>query len=124
MKIIKAFLEIFLDAIYGIGYFIKRNLRTLANIINIACPYLMYLLGFNSNEIGKEVFIPIVVMFVVYFLRSLANKLGTGDIVPVPVKRFTIEGEDGEISVENSRIQELILYLADLEDYLERKGFL
>ena len=84
----------------------------------------MYLLGFNSKEMGKEIFIPVLVMFIVYFLRSLANKLGTGDIVPVPVKRFTIEGEDGEISIENNRIQELILYLADLEDYLERKGFL
>lgn len=124
MRIFKAFFEIFLDAIYGIGYFIKRNLRTLANIIDIACPYLMYLLGFNSNELEKVIFIPVLVIFIVYFLRSLANKLGTGDIVPIPVKRFTIESEDGEVSIENNRIQEMILYLADLEDYLERKGFM
>lgn len=124
MKMLKAFIEIILDTIYGIGYFIKKNLRSFANILNLGCPYLMYLYGFNSNEVGYEVFIPVIVMFVVYFLRSLANKLGTGDMVPIPVKRFTKEEEDGEITVENSRIQELILYLADLEDYLERKGYL
>lgn len=124
MKILKAFIEIFLDIFYGIGYFIKKNLRSFANILNIACPYLMYLYGFNSNNIGYEVFIPVIIMFIVYFLRALANKLGTGDMVPIPVKRFTEEDEDGEVYIRTDRVQELILYMADLENYLERKGYL
>ena len=37
---------------------------------------------------------------------------------------FTEVDDYGEVSIPNNRIQELILYLADLEDWLERKGLL
>ena len=57
-------------------------------------------------------------------LRSYANKIGKGTTIPVPDKRFTEVDDYGEVSIPNNRIQELILYLADLEDWLERKGLL
>lgn len=47
------------------------------------------------------------------------------DGIPIPEKRFTeIDKDDGMVSVDNNRIQELLLYVADLEDSLERKGLL
>lgn len=42
---------------------------------------------------------------------------------PVPPKRFTSESRDGEVTVENSRLQEMILYVCDVEDWLESSGF-
>lgn len=42
---------------------------------------------------------------------------------PVPVKRFTSESRDGEVTVENSRLQEMILYVSEVEDWLESSGF-
>lgn len=42
---------------------------------------------------------------------------------PVPVKRFTSEYLDGEVTIENSRLQEMILYVCDVEDWLESSGF-
>lgn len=42
---------------------------------------------------------------------------------PVPVKRFTSERRDGEVSIENGRLQEMILYVCDVEDWLESSGF-
>ena len=42
---------------------------------------------------------------------------------PVPVKRFTSESRDGEVTVENSRLQEMIIYVCDVEDWLESSGF-
>lgn len=42
--------------------------------------------------------------------------------VPVPSKRFTEVDEDGMVSVEQCRLQEMIVYVADVEDYLERFG--
>lgn len=42
---------------------------------------------------------------------------------PVPTKRFTSEHRDGEVSIENSRLQEMILYVSDVEDWLESSGF-
>lgn len=42
---------------------------------------------------------------------------------PVPAKRFTSEHRDGEVSIENSRLQEMIIYVCDVEDWLESSGF-
>ena len=42
---------------------------------------------------------------------------------PVPVKRFTSESRDGEVSVEKSRLQEMIIYVSEVEDWLESSGF-
>ena len=42
---------------------------------------------------------------------------------PVPAKRFTTEYEDGEVTVEKSRLQEMILYVSEVEDWLESSGF-
>ena len=42
---------------------------------------------------------------------------------PVPPKRFTSESRDGEVSVEKSKLQEMILYVSEVEDWLESSGF-
>jgi hypothetical protein len=42
---------------------------------------------------------------------------------PVPCKRFTTESRDGEVTVENNRLQEMIIYVCDVEDWLESSGF-
>lgn len=42
---------------------------------------------------------------------------------PVPAKRFTSEHRDGEITIENGRLQEMIIYVCDVEDWLESSGF-
>ena len=42
---------------------------------------------------------------------------------PVPTKRFTTEYRDGEITIENGRLQEMIIYVCDVEDWLESSGF-
>ena len=42
---------------------------------------------------------------------------------PIPAKRFTSESRDGEVTVENSRLQEMIIYVCDVEDWLESSGF-
>lgn len=42
---------------------------------------------------------------------------------PVPSKRFTSESGDGEVSIEKNRLQEMILYVSEVEDWLESSGF-
>lgn len=41
--------------------------------------------------------------------------------IPVPENRFTTEEENGEVTIEVERIQELILYMDDLENWIELK---
>lgn len=129
-KFLRMLAEITCDIVFCIVYFIKVNLVTFANILNLIVPYAMYFIGqyvaMDRNEInvGGELFLPLVFIVIIYYLKSAANKLGKGTTIPLPDKRFTQVDEDGEVSIENRRIQELILYLADLEDWMERKGML
>lgn len=108
---------------------IGRNLRNLALILQIGLPYLMWYLGAYLYEergeftVGGELFVPLIVFLVIYFVGSFANHIGKGERIPVPEKRFT-EVDDGEVSIPVSRQDEMLFYLADLEDYLERKGYM
>ena len=130
-RFLRITLAIILDAVQAIHYFIINNLRNFAWILNFILPYAMYVIGQSVCEergriaFGGELFIPVVFCMITYVLRSYANKLGKGTTIPVPDKRFTeVDEESGEVNVRNDRVQELILYLADLEDWLERKGLL
>ncbi len=129
-KLLGILIDVTLDAISGIAYFIKNNLTNFATILNLILPYVMYFIGQyvaadrGKIAVGGELFVPIVFVIVTYYLKSSANKIGKGITIPVPDKRFTQVSNDGEVNIEHKRVQELILYVADLEDWLERKGLL
>lgn len=129
-KIFRIIVEITVDALNNIKYFIESNLRNFAKALNIVLPFMMYFIGKfvvvdrNNTAIGGEIFVPFVFFVIIYYLKSTANRLGKGITVPIPNERFTKTEDDGEVTIEYSRIQELILYVADVEDWLERKGLL
>lgn len=118
------------ELLYEMLYFVQVNMRYVAAIAEIILPYGMYILGQNlatmrgSIEVGGEIFVPILCTILIHYIREFANKSGKGNTIPIPNKRFTEVDEDGEVSVESKRIQELLLYVADLEDYMERKRWL
>ena len=122
--------QILAELVIGFCQWFISSARAIANILNAAIPYAMYFIGqkvFSENckvSIGWELAIPIGILFIVYFLKQLGNKYGKGTTVPIPDKRFTTTDEDGEVSVAYDRTQEMLLYMADLEDYLERKGLM
>lgn len=129
-KIFEIIIEVTADALYNFAQFIKNNLTNFANIMNLILPYVMYFVGqyviFKRGDIsiGWELCIPIAFVVVIYYMKSAANKMGKGITIPIPDKRFTKVDDDGEVSIEHKRVQELLLYTADLEDWLERKGLL
>lgn len=129
MKILKILVEITIDAFRSIIIFFEDNLMKFVNILNVLFPYAMLFYGQYIGEtrgisVGWEILIPLVFAIIVYYLKSVANKIGKGITIPLPSKRFTEVDDDGEVSIENKRIQELLLYMADLEDWLEKKGLL
>lgn len=129
-KFFKVLNEATVDALVSVVMFFVNNLVNFANILNTILPYLMYFIGMyvmykrERFVADLELLIPILFMITIYYLKSAANKLGKGITVPIPERRFTEVDEDGEVSIEQSRVQELILYVADLEDWLQRKGIL
>lgn len=129
-KLLKLMGEVLCELILGIGYMIENSLRPLSKLLVYLLPYVMMFMGAygykerQSFVPGGELFIPVVVFLVSYFIGQMANKLGKGDTFPVPQKRFTAEDEDGNPEIEVDRIQELILYIADVEEWLSRKGYM
>ena len=68
--------------IYDIVYFLTFNARYLAVLIEVACPFGMLFLGQQLAlkrgyiGVGGEIAIPIIVVLVVYYKRTvLMNKL-------------------------------------------------
>ena len=129
------FVRITVDIIYEAYYEIldvnDGNLRNLSIIMRTGLPYLMWYIGADLYEqrgrfaVGGEIFIPLIVFILTYYIRQYANRMGKGERVPVPEKRFTEPGEeDGEYTVEQKRLEEMIIYMSKLEDWLQRKGML
>ena len=100
----------------------------ISNTILFLSPYgYMYLESMLTHSrgyvaIGGEYLIPVVVASICGMSKGIADKLGKGIDIPVPVQRFTETDSDGEVRIPVERSEELILYMADLEDWLEKNG--
>lgn len=123
-KFLRIAIQIIAELFIGFCQWFITSARAMATILNILLPYAMYFIGQNASHQRYELLIPLGILFIVYFLKQLGNKYGKGNTVPIPDKRFTSVDEEGEVSIAYDRTQELILYMADLEDYLERKGLM
>lgn len=122
MNRMKAFKETFADGLVKFILFVESNLRNLALFLEALLPFVVYsltVLGHNFYVILAVIFI---YWFAIWFIKSYANKIGKGITVPTPSRRFTEEDEFNEITIDSSRIKELIIYMADLEDWLYKKG--
>lgn len=106
-----------------LGYYLKNNMFAIICVVQALLPGSVFVIGCN---IGKEslhyVFIILVCQIILFYIKRIMVNIGSGDEVPVPRKRFTQMNTDGEVTVRVDRTQELILYVCDVENYLERKG--
>lgn len=130
----RAFISFLKDTMRDIAYVFDMSSKYIANLIILFIPYFMFycgvtLTGYSFRLACKECWVillaPIVFFIVASFMKYYANMIGKGDICPIPNERFTeIDEESGMVSVEQGRTQEMILYVADVEEYLKRKGYL
>ena len=62
-----------------------------------------------------------VLMYVVTSYIEYSESKGLD--IPVPAERFTKVTEDDMVTVDSSRLQELLVYTSELEDWLELNGY-
>lgn len=109
----------------AILYFILDLSRYISTIIRLIAYYIMLYLGYilyikrGKFIIGGELFIPIFILFITSIIDRYTSSIGKGKDIPKPNKRFTHKDND-EIYISKDRKEELILYMSDLEDWLER----
>lgn len=122
MKILKkVFKELFAEA----KFFVKRNIKFWVSMAFVLNPtIMMFLCEYEVVSFDFSVTMMLTIHAVLCLLKKGIEVCGLDNDIPVPNERFTEISEDGEVSVNYERLQEMLIYMADLEDYLEMKGLL
>lgn len=115
------------ESVVTLRYNIKDNLGKIGNFIYIVIPYVCILCERNGMLLHNNFLtfvIPLLLVYIVYIVKK-ADAIchnRTSDNIPLPYNRFTTEDADGMITVEEGRMEELLLYVDELENELERLG--
>lgn len=110
------------------GYFVKINANYFSIMFKYSCPFVMLWLGqYAALERGKfavggEILLAIVFLVFENYFKGYARKNNTGDALPMARKRFTVEDGNGEISIDRKDLEEMIIYVNEIENYIEREG--
>ena len=125
----KSFLQFTFD---GARDWMKTSLPKAASKLPVLVlhllPYVViaaaWLASFSSVVLLNMFWLTVLAQATCLLLSKYFKYSGVEDTgFPVPPKRFTTESKDGEVTVENSRLQEMIIYVCDVEDWLESSGF-
>lgn len=115
VKAIKTYISNILNGSLKIAKYVFKSLRFIT-------PYFL-LLTKDYLPLWLLLVIPVIVWVITSVANIYLNQKNLGDRIPVPEQRFTEDLGDGEIVVKNDRIQELILYTYDVEEWLKEKGY-
>ena len=113
-----------IEAYANAKYFVSVTTGYIVSGVELLMPYAMYVAGLRGYKSKMLLAIPLIAAVVIFYVRGFMNRMGKGSQFPVPAKRFTETNADGEVSVDRERLQELLLYVADVEDYLASRGML
>lgn len=117
--------------------FFVENSRKISNLYSCALPVVLLILYVvfcsklgEVEAILKWVFISFgILLFIVgkvlqatpdFFAMKYGKQIDETSL-PVPVKRYTQKDEDGKVFVDKKDLSEIIQYLYDVENFLERE---
>ena len=121
----KGFIQTKVDAIRDFfEYDCGKLFKLIAVIVFIATPFVV---SFHHEAypdlIGGTVAIAVILEFLCYIFYELSKFYGAeATEFPAPSDRFTTVDKDGMVSVDKNRIQEMIIYVGEVEDYLSDMG--
>lgn len=112
------------------GDFVGASLGPLGTLLLWVSPILCVLAGSYAYStrgymaVGGEEILAVILPALGFFLRSIASARDSFESgMPVPRRRFTEEHGDGRVDVDYDRLQEMVLYVADVEDWLDAHGY-
>lgn len=109
--------------------FFKRNMNNIGNVILAICPFAFFMLGQSVYAdrgyyaFGGEVVLYIMIPTAAFILKGMAHEQWKPLYIPTPADRFTTYEGGGEYTIEQARLSEMILYMAELEDWFEDEGY-
>lgn len=125
-------MSILLDMVKGLKfkskYFFEKLVDLSPILMTILLPYLMLYIGQyvyserSGFAVGSEIMVPILILFLIE-LANTAKSVKHIKKIPVAKSRFTGYNErTDEVELDSSRLQELLIYVNTLEDFLEAEG--
>ena len=104
-------------------FYVRHGLRPLSNILLFVNP-LICLLVFNSTgRFSNAIVFMVAILLVSILLDIIAEILNVGKEIPIPYKRFTNDDEVDGVTVNKSDLNDMILFMNDYENWIERSGF-
>ena len=109
-------------------WFFYRNMESFGNALVFCAPFVTGILAAVMTAqrgylaFGGEYVLAILMLIIGSVLRYLGGEDGQGTGIPVPPRRYTTRDRSGDVSINEGDLNEVILYLADLEDNLEANG--
>ena len=103
-------------------------MESFGNMLIFAAPFVTGILAAVMTwqrgylAFGGEYVLALFMLVIGSVLRYLGESDGQGVGIPVPSHRFTQRDRNGDVSINEEDLNEVILYLADLEDNLEANG--
>lgn len=122
ISVLKALWTVLLEMLYSFKYNVVKELDKIAVIIEVAIPVV---LSKMYADITKLIIVSIVMTVIVHYITKVGQKLNNetyGDL-PLPRYRMTKIDSDGFVSmIDQDDLQELVLYMHEVEQYLTKKG--
>lgn len=122
MSILKALWIVLCEMLYSFRYNVVKELDKIAVIIEVAIPVV---LSQMYADITKLIIVSIIMTIIVHYITKVGQKLNNetyGDL-PLPRYRMTKIDSEGFVSlIDQDDMQELILYMNEVEQYLTKKG--
>lgn len=122
ISVLKALWTVLLEMLYSFKYNVVKELDKIAVIIEIAIPVVLSQI---YADITKLIIVSIVMTVIVHYITKVWQKLNNetyGDL-PLPRYRMTKIDSDGFVSlIDQDDLQELVLYMHEVEQYLTKKG--
>ncbi|WP_291632255.1 hypothetical protein [Clostridium sp.] len=120
-------MEILKQWITEFVYSLKCNLGIIFRIFSVINIYFGIYLAIRayqfrgSFQLGFELLIPMLVYILIAFYKKKLRQYNFGVEIPIPRKRYTTK-TDTLIQINEEDLKEIILYLANVEDYLRDNG--
>lgn len=121
-KIIRSIFEITKEIISECMWFAAQNANYIMNALKISVPFFAMFATIRIDDFNLALLAVITYSTMIFYADAVMKKMDIySDDIPVPSHRFT--HDDGHnISCKQEEANEIVLYLCDLENYLQRKG--
>lgn len=102
-------------------FFSKHLSRPVSKVLFVTAPFVSV---YSSRNGLKAAMVTAGILITMAIATEIIARVSRSyDDIPVPAKRFTRE-TPSSVTVDEQDAEEMILYLNDIENYLERKGLI